>query len=266
MNTEIYMSKISLQMYTLRDFTQDAKGLQSTVARLAKLGFRNLQYSVPPFMGAAEVKALFDGYGINADLMSYPAAQIEKNLPEIIGQCDLFNTRDLRIDSIPGDMTTPAGFKEYAHELNRLGGLLAPYDIKLIYHFHSFEFISYGGENGMDIFLRETDPERIFIQPDTFWIASAGISPSDYISEHRDRVRYVHAKDYAITKRGESSGLSPVRFAEVGQGNLDWKKIIAVCESFGCEYYIIEQDECYGRDPFECAALSMANLRRFGIE
>lgn len=254
------MSKISLQMYTLRNFTQDAKTLRSTVAHLAKLGFRNLQYSVPPFMSAAEVLELFDSYGINADLMSYPAAQIEENLPEIIRQCDLFNTRYVRIDSIPGDMTTPDGFVKYAHELNRLGGLLAPYGIKLIYHFHSFEFISYGGEYGMDIFLRETDPERIFIQPDTFWIASAGISPADFITDHRDRVKYVHVKDYAIANRGE------VRFAEVGRGNLDWKKIIAVCESFGCEYYIIEQDDCYGRDPFECAALSMASLRRFGIE
>jgi sugar phosphate isomerase/epimerase len=247
-------------MYTLRDFARSAEELQTTLARLSELGFRNLQYSVPSFMGAQELKTLLDTYGLRLDSLSYPASQIEKRLNEITERCGIFDTRYIIVDSIPQEMITPEGFTRYAHELNRLGKLLSPHGIRIMYHFHSFEFVSYGGLHGVDIFLRETDPESVFIQPDTFWLASAGISPHDFISEHRSRIGYVHVKDYAIARHGER------QFAEVGQGNLDWKKIIAACESFGCEYYVIEQDEFYGRDPFCCAALSMANLRRLGIE
>lgn len=234
--------------------------------KLAKLGFSNIQYSVPRFMTAPALKELLDIYGMRMDSVSCHASGIKDRLSELAGQCELFNIHYICVDSIPGNMTTPEGFAEYAHMLNNLGGLLAPYGIKLLYHFHSFEFISYSSENGMDIFLRETDPECVLIMPDTYWIASAGISPADFISRYRSRIRYVHVKDYAIVRQGENADSSIVRFAEVGQGNLDWPKIIAVCESFGCEYYVIEQDNCYGRDPFECAAMSMASLRRFGIK
>lgn len=260
------MSKISLQMYTLRDFTENETGLRSSLERLLKLGFSNLQYSVPRFMTAPALKELLELYGMRMDSVACPASEIKEKLSQLAGQCGLFNVYYICVDSIPGSMTTPEGFAEYAHMLNSLGELLAPYGIKLLYHFHSFEFVSYGSENGMDIFLRETDPEYVLIMPDTYWIAAAGISPADFISRYRSRIRYVHVKDYAIVRHGENTDSSVVRFAEVGRGNLDWPKITAVCESFGCVSYVIEQDNCYGRDPFECAALSMANLRRFGIE
>lgn len=260
------MSRISLQMYTLRDFTESEAGLHSSLEKLSKLGFCNIQYSVPRFMTASALKELLELYGMSMDSVSCPASEIKEKLSQIAGQCELFNTRYICVDSIPGNMTTPEGFAEYAHMLNNLGKLLAPHHIKLLYHFHSFEFISYGSENGMDIFLRETDPECVLIMPDTYWITAAGISPADFISRYRSRIRYVHVKDYAIVQHGENADNSIVRFAEVGQGNLDWQKIIAVCEDFRCDSYIIEQDNCYGRDPFECATLSMANLRRLGIE
>jgi sugar phosphate isomerase/epimerase len=39
-------------------------------------------------------------------------------------------------------------------------------------------------------------------------------------------------------------------FAEVGHGNLDWKKILASAQRAGVEWLIVEQDDCPG-DPFD---------------
>ncbi len=261
------MSKISLQMYTLRDFCGSEAGLRSSLEKISKLGFRNIQYSVPSFMTAPVLKALLDTYGLRMDSVSCPASGIKDRVGELVSQCLVFGAPYICVDSIPAGMTTPEGFAAYARMLGNLGKLLAPHGIKILYHFHSFEFVSYGsGGNGMDIFLRESDPESVLIMPDTYWIAAAGISPADYILKYAARIRYVHVKDYAVVRQGENADGSVVRFAEVGRGNLDWPKIIAACESFGCERYIIEQDSCYGRDPFGCAAESMDGLRRFGIE
>lgn len=258
------MSKIALQMYTVREFTENEADLRATLFRLTSLGFVRLQYSVPRFMTPDSFRKLLDEYGMRIDHIYCPVSDLNEKYSELVSQCELFGVRYICVDSIPGGMITPEGFAEYSGILNRSGALFAPHGIKLLYHFHNFEFISCGGYNGIDIFLKETDPDCVLILPDTYWIAAAGISPADFLMKYSNRIRYVHVKDYAVVRQNADG--SVIRFAEVGEGNLDWQNIIAVCESFGCESYAIEQDNCYGRDPFECAALSMRNLRRFGIE
>mgnify|MGYP000035041159 CR=1 FL=1 len=259
------MSRISLQMYTMREFTKTKEDLKNTVEKLSKIGFKNLQYSVPDFISAREVKEIFDDYGIKNDSIFCPALKIEEKINDIFEQSEIFGTKYLRVDSIPRDIVSPAGFKMYAHYLNELGELLAPMEIKILYHFHSFEFITFEKETGMDIFLKETNPETVYIQPDTYWLIAGGNNPPDYLIKHKDRIHYVHVKDYAIGIREQLLESTPSRFAAVGTGNLDWKKIIEACESFHNEMYVIEQDNCYGKDPFECVATSFKNLNKFGI-
>jgi sugar phosphate isomerase/epimerase len=52
----------------------------------------------------------------------------------------------------------------------------------------------------------------------------------------------------------------------VGEGNLNFPKIIAAAEDMGTEHLLVEQDDCYGEDPFECLARSYRYLRAMGLE
>jgi len=52
----------------------------------------------------------------------------------------------------------------------------------------------------------------------------------------------------------------------VGEGNLNWKAIIEAAEEGGVEWYIVEQDSCYGRDPFESLAISYRNLKAMKVD
>ena len=40
----------------------------------------------------------------------------------------------------------------------------------------------------------------------------------------------------------------------IGKGNLDWKGIMEAAKAAGVEYYIVEQDNCNGQDPFDALA------------
>jgi sugar phosphate isomerase/epimerase len=51
-------------------------------------------------------------------------------------------------------------------------------------------------------------------------------------------------------------------FAEIGEGNLNFKAIIAACREIGVEWYVVEQDVCR-RDPFESLAISFRNLQQY---
>ena len=46
-----------------------------------------------------------------------------------------------------------------------------------------------------------------------------------------------------------SAFLSLGQFAEVGQGNMNWPELLPAAEKAGAEYFLIEQDDTYGRDP-----------------
>jgi sugar phosphate isomerase/epimerase len=56
------------------------------------------------------------------------------------------------------------------------------------------------------------------------------------------------------------------RFAEIGEGNLNWPAILEAAETGCVEYLLVEQDNCYGRDPFESLAISYNNLKAMGYE
>ena len=57
-----------------------------------------------------------------------------------------------------------------------------------------------------------------------------------------------------------------IQFAEIGEGNLDMKSIIEASVEGGAIYLPIEQDQCYGRDPFDCIRTSVKNICDMGIE
>lgn len=258
------MNRISLQMYTLRNVTTDMTGFENALRKLRKIGFETIQFSIPQNFDAKAVKKLFDAYKMKNDSVFCPFLSLEERESEMLEQCELFDTKYVRVDSIPTQLVSPAGFKMFAHYLNEVGEGYKKQGKKLIYHFHAFEFINFGKETGLSILLRETDPEIVTFQPDTHWIQAGGCDPADYIKSISDRVSYVHVKDYAIGQRGPLLESTPSRFAVIGEGNLDWPKIIAACKSFDCPLYVIEQDDTYGEDPFACVKRSYDALVGLG--
>jgi hypothetical protein len=60
--------------------------------------------------------------------------------------------------------------------------------------------------------------------------------------------------------------MGAVEFAEVGEGNLPMKEIIDTGLACGSEYFLIEQDDQYGRDVFDCMITSRDNLIELGYQ
>ena len=67
------------------------------------------------------------------------------------------------------------------------------------------------------------------------------------------------------TAREETLEARPILYAPVGEGNLEWEDIIAVCKKNGVKSYAIEQDKCNGRNAFDCVASSFRFMKNAGI-
>lgn len=153
------MSKISLQMYTMREHTKTLEDLDNCLGRLSEIGFDMVQYSIPPHYNSKEVKKIFDKHNMANDSIFCSWLCIEDTMNKIISDCELFNTKYVRCESITNGLTTHAnGYKCYAHYLNEACSKFKKHGIKLLYHFHAFEFKRFGDLTGIEIMLKETDP------------------------------------------------------------------------------------------------------------
>ena len=91
-------------------------------------------------------------------------------------------------------------------------------------------------------------------EPDTYWVQHGGGDPVEWCKRLKNRLPILHMKDYTVTTENK------VTFAEIGNGNLDWKRIIPAAEAAGCQWLCIEQDTCAG-DPFDSLKQSFVYTR-----
>lgn len=152
---------------------------------------------------------------------------------------------------------------------------MAEHKIELYYHNHHIEFQKYDGEYLLDIIKDNT--RRIGFELDVHWIQRGGLDPVAVINKFEGRIALIHLKDYRIGQLDMSSFKNDfdqdkffqafnnvIQFAELGEGSLDLKAIIEAGLNSGSQYFLIEQDDLYGRDPFDCLKTSADHLRSLG--
>lgn len=256
---------ISIQMYTLRDFTKTPDQLRGTLARVADIGYKTVQISVPAWLSTEALKMMLDDAGLAADSVMAPTATIHERIDEIIRVSAILQTDTVRTDGIPhGYSETAEGFSQYAQILQSAGCLLRKHGLHFMYHNHAIEYTNFPECTGMDILLRETDPDCVWFQPDVHHIAAAGLEPSQALTAFTGRCAYVHMQGYGIIPGEGLDPHVPRRTVPVGSGNLNWTGIVNTCRSMGVRLYVVEQDFCMG-DPFAEIAQSYHALQVMGI-
>ena len=259
------MSRIGLQMYTLRDFVKTPDDFKETLRRVAEIGIENVQITPPGFFTVEETAKLLRENGLKADSVFRSTGKIVGDIEQAKRDAEILGTDVLRTDSIPSEMRNDAdGYRRYAEQMNAEGRACKAAGLRYIYHFHAFEWITFGDVRGIDILLNETDPDAVMFQPDVFWLTNAGTEASVALKMFKGRAFYMHVKDYAIRKLEGKIEDVPFHFASVGTGNLNWPGIIASADEMGIERFVIEQDMCEG-NAFDAVKLSFDNLVKMGI-
>lgn len=258
------MAQYTLQMYTLREFMRTPDDLDSTLSRVAQMGYESVQITPPAFTNSQELARLLATKGLVADSAICSVYKIPERIEQIARDADALQTCVLRTDSISAeDRKTADGYRSFAKHLNECGKLLRKKGLDFMYHFHSFEFVDFGEVRGIDILLNETDPEYVMFQPDVFWLASAGTEPSRALNMFRGRARYMHCKDYVITAAKDPKlEITTCASAPVGTGNLCWNEILVTAKDMGIDNFVVEDDMGI-LDPFKSAELSLVNLKKF---
>lgn len=257
------MNRLGVQGYTIRDYINTKEEFAATLRKLHEIGYTCLDHGIPAGMTAREFKELLHDNGFEPLKVGTDVYSLLADPGKYINDAHELGVDLVMALSIPKDMRYgEAGYHQFAADMNRAANMMHAEGLRLGYHFHSFEFCSFGGYNGMDILLNET--EYMELVPDTHWIAGAGINPPDFIRRLNGRCKMVHFKDYGIDAGPGILETVPRIYAEVGEGNLNWPAIVQACKEIGVNTFCVEQDFCKV-DPFHSLTISYQAMKRLGL-
>ena len=239
------IEQVAVQMYTLREYLKTPQDIASSLARVRAIGYRAVQLSGLGPIADAELVRMLAGEGLVCCATHEPGPEILDAPARVVERLQALGCRITAYPYPAGiDLGTLDAVRAFAARLDAAGRQLHAAGLVLCYHNHHLEFRRLEGQTVLEHLYSLTDPRHLQGEPDTYWVQYGGGDPVAWCERLQGRLPILHLKDYAIGADARPT------FAAIGQGNLDWPRIIDAADAAGCQWYAVEQDTCPG-DPFE---------------
>jgi sugar phosphate isomerase/epimerase len=246
------LSRIGMQLYTVR--RELAKDFEGTLAKVAALGYREVEFAGYFGHKAAEVRSLLKRLGLDAPAAHVQLSELRGSLRLLLDAAQTIGHKYLLVAWLPTEeRKTLDNYRRLADLFNEAGAALAREGVQFAYHNHDFEFAPLEGKVPYDLLLERTDPRAVKLEMDLYWTVKGGASPIEYFENHPGRFHLLHVKDMDSTPRR--------LFADVGRGTIDFKTIFAQSKKAGVRHYFVENDEPAG-SPFDSLRTSIDYLKR----
>ena len=154
-------------------------------------------------------------------------------------------------------------FKQMADTMNRAGEIAKQNGIDATMHPHWGTAAESRLE--IEVLLDLLDPKLVGFAPDTGQIAKGGADPFPIMARWADRIRYVHmkdmSKDWEEKRRAGVPLRSPEGYAEMGQGVLEFKRMMPILENAGFSGWLMAELDEAKQPGGEAARLSRDYIR-----
>jgi sugar phosphate isomerase/epimerase len=249
------IDQAAAQLFTLRDHLKTPADIAVSMKKVREIGYTAVQVSGMGPIGEAELMKILNGEGLVCCATHEPGNVIRETPEEVVERLRRLSCRYTAYPYPSGvDFSNPDDVRSLISDLDRAGAVLREAGLVLGYHNHAIEFLRVGGKTLLQTIYDSTDGRNLVGELDTYWVQYGGGDPVTWCERLAGRLPLIHLKDY-----GYSPENKPV-FAEIGHGNLDFKRIVTAAEASGCEWFIIEQDTCAG-DPFDSLKMSFEYIR-----
>lgn len=259
--------KMGLQLFTIRDAM--AKNVVESLKQIAAMGYQDTEtygfdpstlsyygYKAKDFLQLLKQNGIITTSG-HYDLFKYLNVP-QQDLLAYVDKC-IEGAHILQQKYITWPWLDPADrnmdkFKLLATKLNLIGERITKSGLGFAYHNHDFEFVDYNGTNGYEVIMNETDPKFVKLQVDLYWVSKAApISPAELFRKQPGRFVMWHIKDMdKVTKD----------YTEMGNGSIDYTKILPDAKLSGLEYYYIEQGGNFKKNSMESVQESASFFKK----
>ncbi len=259
---------IGLQLYTIRDAM--AKDVPGSLKKVSDCGYKYVElagYSNGKFYNyePADFKKLVNDLGMEI-LSSHTQVEAQgitldnaKKMAE--DHAKLGTKYCLQPWVVEEARTTIASYQKMAADWNKVGKIMKEHGIQFGYHNHNFEFGKVEGKIPyFDVFMKELDKDLITMEIDLFWTTKSGNDPVEIFKKYPGRFQLFHMKDMYTKQDPFYTTVGVTDFAPVGEGLIDFKRILAARKIAGNKYLIVEQDSSKDGLQFDHIKTSINNL------
>ena len=244
---------IGLQLYSVRGECE--KDLPGTVAAVAKMGYKAVEFAGYYGRDAKTLRKLLDDVGLKCCGTHIGLETLlGDNLPKTIEFNQTLGNKFLIVPGLAKQYTeSRLAWQKTAVIFNELADKVKPHGMRVGYHNHTTEFQALDGELPWDTFFRGTRRD-VVMQFDTGNAMQGGGDATVYLKRYPGRALTVHVKSFSKSKPN----------ALIGEDELPWPKIFDLCESIGgTEWYIVEyESDAYS--PLISVEKSLEVLRKWG--
>lgn len=274
---------VGIQLYTVRNAmgleTEEPADKIATLQKISDLGYKYLELadydmSTGLFYGypAQELKTIVSDMGMDiisshtrvesAGITSENAQKMADDHAELgVKYCV-----QPWIEEVDRNVET---YKKMITDWNAVGEIMKGVGIQFGYHNHNFEFKNIDGIIPYyDIFLAEMDPELITMELDMYWATKAGQDPVEIINKYPGRFQLFHLKDMFTHQEPvfEVNDETKADIAPVGEGVIDFKRILAAKDIAGMKFMFVEDDNQGYNEEEESAGIPASEQTFNGIE
>lgn len=250
--------QIAAQLYTVRAFTKTEEDIAVTLKRVKEIGYDCVQVSAFGPYRPAFLRDELQKNGLSVCATHTPYERIVNETDAVINEHKTIGCPYVGLGYM--SLKTAEDVRRLLSDIVPAAKKIHDSGLGFVYHNHQHEFLRLddldGGKRIMDYLLAHTDAEVFGLLPDLYWLQVAGLEPAKFLRENAARIHVVHLKDMCV-----APDLGH-RFAEVFEGNMNYYDLLPVLEKTGVQYAAVEQDECYGKDPFDCLQTSRDNIRK----
>jgi sugar phosphate isomerase/epimerase len=250
---------VGAQLYTVREYTKTLPEIVETLTNVADIGYTAVQISGFGPVDPKEVAKIVQDTGLTVASTHTGWPMFLEDLDRAIEIHKMWNCTHPAIGGLPREYYSLDGLAKFLDELAPIAEALAAEGMDFSYHNHNHELVKYDGKTWLEMLYERAPPEMLKAEIDTYWIQAGGGDPAAWVRKYVGREPLLHLKDFAVAPWREQ------RFAEIGEGNLNWPSILEAAKEGGVEWYLVEQDRCYDRDAFESLAISYRNLNAMGL-
>jgi sugar phosphate isomerase/epimerase len=241
------MARIGLMLYTLRE--DCARDFEGTLRAVASLGYEGVELFDLHGHDATVVRRWLDDLGLVACGRHAGLDVVETELAELAAECAVLGFDRLVLGWIEAPTSTDEA-KQMAERLTIVARRAAELGLRFGFHNHDGEVRPLeGGDSFLDELLAR---DELFLELDLGWAWYAGVDPTSLLDRARGRCPLVHVKDFASRDGRE--------FRPVGEGEIDYERIIPAAIEAGVEWLLVEQDETDG-PALEAVERSLAAVR-----
>ena len=242
---------VGLQLWTVR--TECAKDFPGTIAKVAKMGYKGVEFAGFFNYSAKDVRKMLDDNGLLCS-GSHTAYDLLSN-EKLAATMEFNRTIGNKFVIVPWldrkQLKTKEDWLAKAKTFNEFADKTRSEGVRIGYHSHQGDFLSIDGETPWDILFGNTSKE-VFMQLDTGNAMQGKADPVAVLKKYPGRSLSIHLKEFSATKKK----------VLIGEGDVKWKDIFEVCESTGgTQWYVIEE-ESGEYPPLEAAESSLKNYKK----